>query len=107
MFALDEAIIELNNALNEPTERFVRGIAEEAGEVVGAFNKWDDKRTDKPMTRNDILHEMSQLYGCILLVALHLGFNTADLYEKTLTFARDKAENIGEERYTHRGMDNA
>jgi len=84
----------------DPLHRYVDAIAEEAGEVMGAYNKWQDGRTDKPKGPDDIMAEMAQVIGCCFLAALHLGHNPAELLERTHRFMRDKAAGVNGEGYT-------
>jgi hypothetical protein len=84
----------------DPLERYIRAISEEAGEVSGAYNKWTDRRTDKPKGPDDVMHEMAQTIGCCFLAALHLGHDPAELLERTHRFMRDKAAGLGTEAYT-------
>lgn len=72
------------------TERCVLGIAEEAGEVVGAYNKWAGRRVDKPKTTEDILTEMGQLIGMVYVTALRLGYGpvTVDAYTESFLKAK-------------------
>lgn len=91
----------LDEALDNPMERYVRAIAEEAGEVVGAFNKMTDGRTDKPKSREDVIHEMAQLIACCFLLSNKLGFDPFRLLLRADKFLVDKAHKInGEEYYT-------
>jgi len=83
---------------DRPTERWIRAIGEEAGEVIGAFNKWDDGYTHKPKTREDVLEEMAQLTGCVFFTAYRLGVPFADFLTMTDDFLAAKARQIREIR---------
>ena len=54
-------------------QRWMLAIAEESGEVIGAFNKWHNGYTYNPKTQEDVLEEMTQLTACILATADKLG----------------------------------
>jgi phosphoribosyl-ATP pyrophosphohydrolase len=90
----DSLTIQLDYALEQPIERYVRAVAEEAGEVVGAFNKWTDGRTDKEKGPKDIIQEMAQLIGCCFLVMRKLGFYPTDLLKDVNSFMAEKAQGI-------------
>lgn len=83
---LDAATWLLHAAHGSSTDRYIRGIAEESGEVIGAYNKWMDGRTDKPKTREDVLEELSQLVGCCLLLSFELGLMPSKLLDQTREF---------------------
>lgn len=93
MLNLDEIIAEFNEATAWPQEdeRWFRAIAEEAGEVVGAYNKWTDRKVSKPKTRGDVFEEMTQLMGCIFAAASRLGYSSDDLLKATEEFMAAKA----------------
>jgi hypothetical protein len=70
----------LSAVFNDSTvERFFLGIGEEAGEVQGAYNKWCEKRTDKPHTVENVLEEMGQLVGCVFLAAYRIGYTDREI----------------------------
>ena len=73
-------------------ERWMLVIAEEAGEVIGAFNKWHNGY--KMKTREDVLEEMSQLTGCLFLTAYELQVSPAELLDMTGDFMAAKATEI-------------
>ena len=85
------------------TERWIRAIAEEAGEVAGAFNKWQDGNTVKPRTREDVLEEMSQLLACVLCTADKLGMPVPEFMETVDHFLQVKAEQIRKIRASNKG----
>lgn len=89
---LDELVADLDAVLDQPIERYLRGIAEEAGEAVGAYNKMVDMRTDKPKERYDVLEEISQLIACCLLAARKLDYDTYDVMTAVSEFVTKKAE---------------
>ena len=60
------------------TERWFRAVAEEAGEVIGAFNKMD-YTGEKHRTVDDVLEEMGQLLGCMIVCAQRIGFSWGEL----------------------------
>ena len=68
---LEKRIARLDDTLsNHPTERWFRAIAEEAGEVVGAYNKMEyGPGHHKFKSPQDLLEEMGQLVGCVLEAA--------------------------------------
>lgn len=69
-------------------------IAEEAGEVIGAFNKWHNGYKTTPKTREDVLEEMSQLTACLFLTASRLQVNPAELLDMTGGFMAAKGQQI-------------
>jgi NTP pyrophosphatase (non-canonical NTP hydrolase) len=75
-------------------ERWMLAIAEEAGEVIGAFNKWHNGYRTKPKTRDDVLEEMSQLMCCLLLTASRLEVFPGEMLALTADFFQDKAQQI-------------
>jgi len=82
-------------------ERWVRAVAEEAGEVVGAFNKWHDGYLAKPRTKEDVLAEMAQLQACLLILARKLGTSADELLAMTDEFLAVKTEEVLEARRKH------
>lgn len=87
MTAIEEHAGNLEKTLaHRFAERWFRAVAEEAGEVVGAYNKWQDGNTRKPKTPDDILIESGQLLGCLVISLGKLGFSPADLLEETDRF---------------------
>lgn len=80
------------------TERWFRAISEEAGEVVGAFNKWEDGNTLKPKGPADILEESGQLLGCLVAAMGRLGFSFEDLLSETDRFLVTKKAVIEKRR---------
>ena len=101
---LDQCAEELDAAFDDffgqhlITERWVRYVAEEAGEVVGAFNKWERKSASKPRTPEDILGESAQLFGNLLIVMRRLGFSSDDLFKAADFYMTSKAREIREAR---------
>jgi hypothetical protein len=83
------------------TERWFRAISEEAGEVVGAFNKWQDGNTLKPRGPADVLEESGQLLGCLVAAMGRLGFSFGDLLGETDRFLVAKAAAIEKRRAAH------
>ena len=79
---------------DRPTERWVRAIAEEAGEVVGAYNKWQDDNKVVPKNRDDVLEEMSQLMGCVYCTAVKLGVSYHEFLDMVDGFLVRKAAQI-------------
>lgn len=77
-----------------PAERWIRAIAEEAGEVVGAFNKWQDGNKRKPKCRADVIEEMAQLMGCVYYTAHKLGVPYSELLEQVDGFMAAKVKEI-------------
>lgn len=76
------------------TERWIRAVAEEAGEVVGAFNKWHDGNKIKPKSLADVVEEMVQLYSVLLLAASKLGVHHQRMEMEAEAFLNHKAEQI-------------
>ena len=97
-----DPVLRRDFGIQDPVNRYARAVAEEGGEVLGAYNKWQDKRTDKPKGPDDIMHEMAQVIGCCFLVALHLGCTPEELLERTHRFMEDKRRNTGDETYAVR-----
>jgi hypothetical protein len=91
----------LRSALHNDLNRNVRAIAEEAGEVLGAYNKMTDGRTDKPRTAGDIMHEMAQTIGMCFVTALDLGYSPEELLARTERFMHEKAGKTGIEYYSY------
>ena len=98
-----DPVLRRDFGFQDPAERYVRAIAEEAGEVAGAYNKWQDGRTDKPKTPDDIAHEMAQVIGCCFLLALQLGYTPEELLARADRFLTGKRLNAGDESYSVRG----
>lgn len=88
--------------ITDPVNRYARAVAEEGGEVLGAYNKMDDGRTDKPKDPGDIMHEMAQVIGCCFLLALNLGFTPEQLLQRTDRFLTEKRLGLGDEGYSVR-----
>lgn len=78
------------------TARWMLAIAEEAGEVVGAYNKWHGGYS--PKTREDVLEEMSQLAACLFAAAACLETPPAGLLRRTCRFMAAKAGEVREIR---------
>lgn len=55
---------------------YFMALGEEAGEVQGAYVKWITNRKDKPKYKDDVLKEMAQLVGCVLLAAETIDIDT-------------------------------
>lgn len=93
---LEKRIARLDDTLsNHPTERWFRAIAEEAGEVVGAYNKMEyGPGHHKFKSPQDLLEEMGQLVGCVLVAARRIGFFSADVLEAADEFMDSKAREI-------------
>ncbi len=83
---------------NHSIERWMLAIAEESGEVIGAFNKWHNGYKTTPKTREDLLEEMSQLTACLFLTAYKLQVSPAELLGMTGDFMAAKAAQIREIR---------
>src|SRR5215471_7325782 len=92
---------DLRDALRNDLNRDVRAIAEEAGEVLGEYNKMTDGRTDKPKTADDIVHEMAQTIGMCFVTALELGHSPMTLLARVEQFMYEKARKIGVEHYSY------
>lgn len=71
--------------------RYMLGIAEECGEVIGAYNKYSGRRTDKPKNKYQIAGEMAQLIGCIFLAANNMGFSVQYMLDQTNEWLSAKA----------------
>lgn len=92
---LDELVEALDATLKQSAERYLRGVAEEAGEVMGAYNKMVDGREDKPKDTEDILQEMAQLITCCLLAARKFDYGTYKVMTAVSEFVTDKARENG------------
>lgn len=79
-------------------ERWFLAIAEEAGEAVGAFNKWHNGYKTKPRTKEDVIEEMSQLMACVLAAAGRLGYSPGNMMEQIDLFIGKKIAQIEEIR---------
>lgn len=75
-------------------ERWIRAVAEEAGEVVGAFNKWHDGNKIKPKNREDVLEELAQLMGVVYMTAHQLGLSYQEFLESVDGFLAAKEDQI-------------
>lgn len=93
--SLKDAVCRFTNLFpqREP-ERWMLHIAEEAGEVVGAFNKWHYAHKTKVRTRDDVLEELAQLHGVVLCVADELGVPHDEFLKMTEDFLISKREQI-------------
>lgn len=99
--SLEQAMKELAEADPERVpERWIRAIAEEAGEVVGAYNKWADGNTVKPKTQANVIEEMVQLYAVVLMTASALGVHPDRMECEAEAFLMKKAEQIRNLRMT-------
>lgn len=85
-------IANLDTVLRSSLDRYIRGIGEETGEVIGAYNKWTDGRTDKPHTSGDIIEEISQLIACCFLAAYKMGYSPSTVLLTTRNFINRKTE---------------
>lgn len=74
--------------------RWMLAIAEEAGEVIGAFNKWHSGYRTTPKTREDVLEEMCQLIACLLTTGDRLGVPPAEMLDMTGDFFLRKTRQI-------------
>ena len=83
------------------TERWIRAIGEEAGEIIGAYNKWTDGNKTKPKNVGDVLEEMAQTLGCIFATALQLGTGPLELLDDMNYFLEKKAAQIKKNREEH------
>lgn len=92
-YEIDHMVYLLDVALKSSSSRYVLAVAEEAGEVVGAFNKWSDGRIDKPATRENIIAEIAQLMTCCLLLSRRLGFSSENVFDEMASFINQKTEN--------------
>ena len=91
---LDEQAQDLDEAISDrATERWFRAVAEEAGEVVGAFNKMD-YAGEKHRTPDDVLEEAGQLLGCMIVCMQRLGFSWDQLQVSASEFMASKAAQI-------------
>jgi phosphoribosyl-ATP pyrophosphohydrolase len=91
---LDQLAGELDDVIPERgTGRWFRAVAEEAGEVVGAYNKMDYTGA-KRRTREDVLEESGQLLGCMIVCLQRLGFSWDDLEASAGEFMINKAAQI-------------
>lgn len=91
---LDVHAMKLDNVIpDRGTGRWFLALAEEAGEVVGAFNKMDYTGS-KHRTEADVLEEMGQLLGCMIVCAQRIGFSWEDLQKATGEFLQGKAGEI-------------
>ncbi len=79
-------------------ERWVRAVAEESGEFVGAFNKWHDGNRLKSKTRDDVVEELAQLLGCVFVVAAKLDLGCEEVVGLAAEFLSGKAAQIRELR---------
>jgi NTP pyrophosphatase (non-canonical NTP hydrolase) len=87
---LHNALIYIYPLLNTQTWRMVGAITEEAGEVQGAFNKWADKRIDKPKNVRDVMEETAQLIACGFMLAYHFDMSPDTMLEKVTAFIQRK-----------------
>jgi phosphoribosyl-ATP pyrophosphohydrolase len=91
--SVEEHVADCDSLLHDRTaERWFRAVSEEAGEVVGAFNKWQDGNTRKPKGPADILEESGQLLMCLVASLGRIGYSLHDLLEETDRFAVVKAK---------------
>jgi NTP pyrophosphatase (non-canonical NTP hydrolase) len=96
---LEQAVKDLASVFPERnTERWIRAVAEEAGEVVGAYNKLTDGNKVKPKTVSDVIEELVQLYAVILMTADALGVHPDRMEVEAETFLMRKAEQIRDTR---------
>jgi hypothetical protein len=92
----------LQDAVNEfydirepmPQWRIISMLTEEAGEVQGAFNKWQDGNKRKPKAEKDVIEELVQLTGCCFVAARNYGLNVEDLMLEATCFLREKVAQI-------------
>lgn len=83
-----------NTFANSSEERLMLGIAEEAGEVTGTYNKMCDRRTDKPKTMTNVIEEMAQLIGCVFLAADRFGYSYYEVLTETNKWLIRKRQEI-------------
>lgn len=93
--ARDELIENLYQFLNTADWRIVAMTTEEAGEVQGAFNKWQDGNTRKPKDAADVLEETVQLLACCLILGHHWGVDSEEMLRRADQFLAGKAEELG------------
>jgi hypothetical protein len=91
IMSVEEHVADCDSLLhNRPAERWFRAVAEEAGEVMGAFNKWQDGNVRKPKGPADILEESGQLLACLIASLGRIGYSLHDLLEETDRFVVGK-----------------
>lgn len=72
----------------------VAALTEEAGEVQGAFNKWQDGNIRKPKDITDVIEETTQLLACCLLLGHHWGINAENMLHRMDLFLADKTDEV-------------
>lgn len=85
----------LYELLDKRDWRIVAMLTEEAGEVQGAFNKWQSGHRKKPKTKQDVIEELIQLTACCYLAALHFAISPYLLNQRVNMFLDDKADELG------------
>lgn len=80
--------------------RVISMLTEEAGEVQGAFNKWQDGNKRKPKTEADVVEELVQLAGCCFIAGQYYGFDVEELEAKATSFLREKITQIRVDGWT-------
>lgn len=85
-----DSMTELYPLLNRAQWRIIGMITEEAGELQGAFNKWQDGLEGFPHKNSkgywDVLEELIQVIACGLLAAHHFGITEDELWAKVNYF---------------------
>jgi NTP pyrophosphatase (non-canonical NTP hydrolase) len=96
---LDYGVKDFCEKVPQTTERWARAVAEEAGEVVGAFNKLTDRRVDKLKRKVDVENEIAQTIACALALAHEMGFSPVIVLNDTIEFMKAKIDRTGDAHY--------
>ena len=98
----------LQDAVNEfldirhpiPEWRVISMLTEEAGEVQGAFNKWQDGNKRKPRNEADVIEELVQLTGCCFVAAKYYDIPVENLIHSAEVFLHEKITQIEADGWT-------
>lgn len=99
--SLQDAVNEFIEARDPiPAWRVISMLTEEAGEVQGAFNKWQDGNKRKPRDQTDVYEELVQLTGCCFVAAQCYGFDVDMLMREAACFLREKVAQVKSDGWT-------
>lgn len=99
--SLQDAVEEFWEIRGDTKEwRVIAMLTEEAGEVQGAFNKWQDGNKSKPRSEADVIEELVQLTGCCFLAGQYYGIDVEELAANATGFLNEKIKQIRVDGWT-------
>lgn len=93
-YTVKAALEELYPVLDHHDWRIIGAITEEAGEIQGAFNKWQGDTASKIKTKEDVIEETVQCMACCIILLYHYKITSGEAYSKVIDFMYSKAAQI-------------